>query len=47
MGASAVSHSVRLVEERLGIPLFARTTRSVALTEAGSVLVASAAPAAE
>jgi len=32
MGASAVSHSVRLVEERLGIPLFARTTRSVALT---------------
>jgi DNA-binding transcriptional LysR family regulator len=45
MGASAVSHSVRLVEERLGMPLFARTTRSVALTEAGSALVASAAPA--
>lgn len=45
MGASAVSHSVRLVEERLGVPLFARTTRSVALTEAGSALVASAAPA--
>src|SRR6266849_4112756 len=35
MGPSAVSHAVRLVEERLGVPLFARTTRSVALTEAG------------
>jgi DNA-binding transcriptional LysR family regulator len=45
MGASVVSHSVRLVEERLGVPLFARTTLSVALTEAGSALVASAAPA--
>ena len=45
MGASAVSHSVRLMEERLGVPLFARTTRSVALTEAGRTLVASAAPA--
>jgi DNA-binding transcriptional LysR family regulator len=45
MGASAVSHSVRLVEERLGVPLFARTTRSVALTEAGTALVASATPA--
>jgi len=45
MGPSAVSHAVRLVEERLGVPLFARTTRSVALTEAGAALVASAAPA--
>src|SRR5258705_13648865 len=36
---------VRLVEERLGVPLFRRTTRSVALTEAGAALVASAAPA--
>src|ERR671923_5589 len=45
MSPSAVSHAVRLVEERLGVPLFARTTRSVALTEAGSALVASAAPA--
>jgi DNA-binding transcriptional LysR family regulator len=35
MSASAVSHSVRTVEERLGAPLFARTTRSVALTELG------------
>src|SRR5258705_12005400 len=45
MSPSAVSHAVRLVEERLGVPLFARTTRSVALTEAGAALVASAAPA--
>lgn len=35
MSASAVSHSIRMVEERLGAPLFARTTRSVALTEMG------------
>jgi DNA-binding transcriptional LysR family regulator len=45
MSASAVSHSVRLVEERLGVPLFARTTRSVSLTEAGAALVESARPA--
>src|SRR6266853_188343 len=45
MGPSAVSHAVRLVEERLGVPLFARTTRNVAVTEAGAALVASAAPA--
>jgi DNA-binding transcriptional LysR family regulator len=45
MSPSAVSHAVRLVEERLGVPLFARTTRSVALTEAGTALVASATPA--
>lgn len=45
MSPSAVSHAVRLVEERMGIPLFARTTRSVSLTEAGTALVASAEPA--
>lgn len=39
MGASAVSHAVRTVEDRLGTPLFLRTTRSVALTEAGAVFV--------
>jgi DNA-binding transcriptional LysR family regulator len=38
MSPSAVSHSVRTVEERLGAPLFARTTRSVALTETGRTL---------
>jgi DNA-binding transcriptional LysR family regulator len=35
MSPSAVSHAVRAVEDRLGAPLFARTTRSVALTETG------------
>lgn len=45
MSPSAVSHAVRLVEERLGAPLFARTTRSVALTEAGRALVEAAEPA--
>ena len=45
MSPSAVSHAVRLVEERIGQPLFARTTRSVALTEAGAALVATAGPA--
>jgi len=45
MSPSAVSHAVRLVEERLGAPLFARTTRSVALTEAGRALVEAAGPA--
>lgn len=45
MSASAVSHAVRQVEERLGQPLFARTTRSVSLTEAGRTLVAAIGPA--
>jgi DNA-binding transcriptional LysR family regulator len=45
MSASAVSHAVRLVEERLGQPLFARTTRSVALTEAGKSLIGTIIPA--
>src|SRR5215475_7854866 len=45
MSPSAVSHAVRTVEDRLGAPLFARTTRSVSLTEAGARLVASVEPA--
>ena len=45
MSPSAVSHAVRLVEERLGQPLFARTTRSVALTEAGKSLLGTINPA--
>src|SRR4051812_10421685 len=32
---SAVSHAVAALEDRLGVRLFQRTTRSVALTEAG------------
>ncbi|TKR30311.1 LysR family transcriptional regulator [Luteimonas gilva] len=45
MSPSAVSHAVRAVELRLGTPLFARTTRSVALTEAGTALLGAIAPA--
>lgn len=45
MTASAVSHAVRQVEDRIGQPLFARTTRSVALTEAGRTLIAAIGPA--
>src|ERR1700757_1396879 len=36
MSPSAVSHAVRSVEDRLATPLFARTTRSVSVTEAGA-----------
>jgi DNA-binding transcriptional LysR family regulator len=42
---SAVSQSVRALEERVGVPLFVRTTRSVNLTEAGRRLFESVAPA--
>jgi len=37
---AAVSKAVRLLEERLGLPLFVRGGRSVALTEAGQQLFA-------
>lgn len=33
--AAAVSHSIKQLEARVGVALFARTTRDVALTEAG------------
>jgi DNA-binding transcriptional LysR family regulator len=42
---SALSHALRRIEERLGIRLFNRTTRSVALTEAGERLFARVGPA--
>jgi DNA-binding transcriptional LysR family regulator len=42
---SALSHTVATLEERLGVRLFNRTTRSVSLTEAGEIFVASVAPA--
>src|SRR6185369_16200397 len=45
MSPSAVSHAVKAVEDRLGQPLFLRTTRSVALTEAGADFVAAIGPA--
>jgi DNA-binding transcriptional LysR family regulator len=43
---AAMSQAVRALEQRLGTPLFARTTRRVGLTEAGSALFARARPAA-
>jgi DNA-binding transcriptional LysR family regulator len=45
MSPSAISHAVRSVEDRLAMPLFARTTRSVSLTEAGARFVANVEPA--
>ncbi|MEO8707367.1 MAG: LysR family transcriptional regulator [Kofleriaceae bacterium] len=44
---SAVSQAVRALEERLGVRLVQRTTRSVGLTEAGERLVAQLRPALE
>jgi DNA-binding transcriptional LysR family regulator len=42
---SAVSQSVRALEERLGVRLLQRTTRSVGLTEVGAQFVARLKPA--
>lgn len=42
---SALSHAIRVLEERLDVRLFNRTTRNVALTEAGEQLFARVAPA--
>lgn len=41
---SALSHSVRALESRLGVRLLTRTTRSVSMTEAGERLMQSVAP---
>lgn len=45
LSPATVSHSVKYVETRLGTPLFVRTTRSSALTEAGRRLVEASAKA--
>lgn len=45
VSASAVSHGLRGLEERLGVKLLHRTTRSVALTEAGRRLLERLRPA--
>ena len=44
---SAISHTIRSLEERLGVRLFHRTTRSVSLTEEGNHLRNQIAPAFE
>ncbi|HCY63252.1 MAG TPA: LysR family transcriptional regulator [Oxalobacteraceae bacterium] len=41
---SALSHTIRALEDRLGVRLLARTTRNVAPTEAGERLMRSIAP---
>ena len=43
--AAAVSHSIRQLESRLGVRLLNRTTRSVALTQAGVRLLERLRPA--
>lgn len=45
VSTSALSHAIRGLEERLGVRLLARTTRSVAPTEAGDQLLAQVGPA--
>ncbi len=45
MTPAAVSQAVRALETRVGLPLFQRTTRHVALTEAGATLLSRLRPA--
>lgn len=45
VSASALSHALRALEERLGVRLLHRTTRSVTPTQAGEQLLARLAPA--
>jgi DNA-binding transcriptional LysR family regulator len=44
---SAISQAIRSLEARVGVPLFQRTTRKVALTDAGAALLAQLSPAAK
>lgn len=45
VASSAVSHTIRTLEERVGVRLFHRTTRSVSLTDAGERFLSQLQPA--
>jgi DNA-binding transcriptional LysR family regulator len=47
MSQSALSHAMKALEERLGVRLLSRTTRSVSTTEAGETMLRSLRPALE
>lgn len=47
MSQSALSHAIKALEERLGVRLLSRTTRSVSVTDAGETLLRSLRPALE
>ncbi len=47
LSASALSHAIKQLEERLGMRLFNRTTRSVTLTDAGQQFLGQVRPAVE
>ena len=47
MSQSALSHAIRALEQRFGVRLLSRTTRSVSTTEAGETLLRSVRPALE
>lgn len=47
VSASAVSQSIKQLEQRLGVALLSRTTRSISLTEAGDRFLSDAGPALE
>jgi DNA-binding transcriptional LysR family regulator len=45
VGAPAISHQLKALEQRLGVDLMVRTTRSIELTQAGRSLLAGTRPA--
>ena len=45
MSPSALSHAIAALEQRMGVRLFHRTTRSVSLTEAGEQFLSRVNPA--
>ncbi len=47
VGAPTVSHQLKSLEQKMGVDLLVRTTRSIELTDAGHALVSGAAPAFE